>query len=129
MEFHTEEPIDIVDITDRVAGAIPPDIDSGVCTVFVQHTTAGVIVNEAEAGLLEDLQGWLETAVDGSATYRHDCIDDNAPAHLRSVLLGSSATVPIRAGDLDFGTWQRILLVEADGPRTRSVRVTVSESL
>lgn len=123
MDVTTDARVDIVDLTDRVEASIPMDVDAGICTISVRHTTAGLIVNEAEAGLLEDIQHWLETVVDLTEAYRHDRIDDNAAAHLRSILLGASVAVPVTAGSLDLGTWQRILLVESDGPRTRTVQV------
>ncbi|WP_435101340.1 secondary thiamine-phosphate synthase enzyme YjbQ [Halarchaeum sp. P4] len=58
--------------------------------------------------------------------YAHDRIDDNADAHLRAMLLGESVSVPVSDGELDLGTWQSVLFVECDGPRTRSVTVTVA---
>lgn len=127
MEFEvsTDGPTGVHDVTDRVAAALPDDAD-GVCTVFVPHTTAGVTVNEAETGLLDDVTATLADLVPDDGDYAHDRIDDNAAAHLRSTLVGSSATVPVADGALALGTWQSILLVESDGPRTRRVTVTVA---
>lgn len=126
VQIETDGRVAVVDVTDRVAGEIPADVDRGTCTVFVRHTTAGITVNEAEPGLLEDLEAALERLVPALDGYRHDRIDDNADAHLRSILLGSAATVPVKDGRLDLGTWQSLLLVEGDGPRRRTVDVIVT---
>lgn len=120
-ETRTEERVTTVDITDEVAAAVPPGA-SGTCTVFVRHTTAAVSVNEAEPRLLDD----IERAVEGIAPasgWAHDELDGNADAHLRTMFLGRDVTLPVSDGDLDLGTWQSVLLVECDGPRTRTVTV------
>ncbi|MEF8780650.1 MAG: secondary thiamine-phosphate synthase enzyme YjbQ [Haloferacaceae archaeon] len=111
------------DVTDRVEGVLPADAD-GVATVFVRHTTAGVVVNEPESGLLGDVESFLSELVPDEG-WSHDRIDDNADAHLRAMLLGESVTVPVRDGELALGTWQAVLLVECDGPRSRTVDVVV----
>ena len=99
-----------------------PDDATGAATVSIRHTTAGVAVNEAERRLLDDVETFLGGVVadDGWA---HDSLDDNADAHLRALLIGASETVPVSGGSLDLGTWQSVLLVECDGPRTRTVEV------
>jgi secondary thiamine-phosphate synthase enzyme len=124
-EVSTDDRLAALDVTDRVAGVLPGDAD-GACTIFARHTTAGVCVNEAEPRLLADVERVLDGLVpDGG--WRHDEIDDNADSHLRALLVGSGATVPVSGGDLDLGTWQSVLLVECDGPRTRTVSVVVHE--
>lgn len=127
LDVRTGERIDVVDVTDRVADAVPDDLESGACTVFVPHTTAGVVVNENEHGLLTDLEDALESLVPRGESYGHDSIDDNADAHLRAVLLGESVTVPVADGELALGTWQSVLFVDCDGPRTRRLRVVVTD--
>lgn len=126
LQVETTERTDVVDVTEAVAAAIPDGTDRGVCTVFVPHTTAGVVVNENESRLLSDLDGWLDELAPRGDGYAHDAIDDNAAAHLRATLLGESVSVPVVDGSLDLGTWQSILFVECDGPRTRSLDVTVA---
>ncbi|UWG50051.1 Uncharacterized protein AArcCO_0730 [Halalkaliarchaeum sp. AArc-CO] len=111
------------DVTEQVADALPPSGD-GVATVFVRHTTAGLVVNEPEARLLGDVETFLSELVPDEG-WEHDQIDDNADSHLRALLLGESVTVPVRNGEPDLGTWQAILLVECDGPRSRTVEVIV----
>ncbi|ELY56086.1 hypothetical protein C491_14092 [Natronococcus amylolyticus DSM 10524] len=124
IDVRTNERVDIVDVTADVADAVPTDLESGLCTAYVPHTTAGVIVNEREDRLLSDLEDALERLVPRGEGYAHDAIDDNADAHLRSTLLGESVTVPVVDGDLALGTWQAILFVDCDGPRQRRLRVT-----
>lgn len=122
IDISTNRTVDIIDITDRIADSVPPDF-TGVCTAFVRHTTAGITVNEHEARLVKDIEGLLGELVPDGGGYEHDEIDDNAAAHLRSILLGADLTVPVTDGELALGTWQSILLVESDGPRTRTVEV------
>ncbi|WP_246983249.1 secondary thiamine-phosphate synthase enzyme YjbQ [Halorientalis marina] len=122
IEVSTDERVTTVELTDRVEAAVP-ETATGTCTVFVEHTTAGLSINEAEPRLREDIERALTELVPESG-WAHDEIDDNADAHLRSMLLGRSVTVPVTDGSLDLGTWQSILLVECDGPRTRTVSVT-----
>lgn len=120
-EVRTEDRLDVVDVTDRVEDALAGDAE-GTCTVFVRHTTAGVVVNEAESRLLEDVESFLGNLVPDEG-WEHDRLDDNADSHLRALLLGPGETIPVDDGELDLGTWQSVLLVECDGPRTRSVDV------
>lgn len=122
-EVDTEARLDVVDVTDRVAAAVPDGHD-GTCTVFVAHTTAAVVVNEAEDRLLDDLAAFLGDLV-ADEGWAHDELDGNADAHLRASLLGPAVTVPVRDGQLALGRWQSVLLVDCDGPRTRTVDVAV----
>jgi secondary thiamine-phosphate synthase enzyme len=120
-EVGTDERLQAIDITDRVEAALPADRD-GTVTVRSRHTTAGVVVNEAERRLLTDIETFLGDLVPDEG-WRHDEIDDNADSHLRALLCGSSETLPVRGGTLDLGTWQSVLLVECDAPRPRTVEV------
>ncbi|WP_049970724.1 secondary thiamine-phosphate synthase enzyme YjbQ [Haladaptatus cibarius] len=120
-EISTSERVAVVDITEQVERRVFSDAET--CTVFVPHTTAGVVVNEDESRLLSDLETALSALVPEDDGYRHDEIDDNADAHLRSMLLGSSVTIPVSDGGLALGTWQSVLFVDCDGPRTRRVIV------
>jgi len=106
---------------DRVDGAVPDGAD-GAVTIFVDHTTAGVVINEAESRLVDDMRTFLRDVV-ADEGWRHDELDGNADSHLRAMLLGPSATVPVDDGDLSLGRWQSVLLVDCDGPRERTVRV------
>lgn len=126
IDVPTNERVEILDVTDLVENEIPDGAD-GVATVFVQHTSAGIAINEAESRLLRDVEDALERLIPEDGGWAHDAIDDNADAHLRGMLLGSSVSVPVDDGDLGLGTWQSILLFEGDGPRTRTLRVSVVE--
>lgn len=117
----TEDRLSAVDITDDVDEAVPADAD-GTVTVFVRHTTAAVTVNEAEPRLLGDFEDGLSGLL-ADEGWAHDELDGNADSHLRALLIGPDATVPVSDGDLDLGSWQSVLLVECDGPRTRTVDV------
>jgi secondary thiamine-phosphate synthase enzyme len=117
----TDARLAVTDVTDRVAAALPDDAE-GTATVFVRHTTAGLLVNEAEPRLVDDIEAFLADAV-ADEGWRHDELDGNADSHLRAALTATSVVVPISDGDLDLGRWQSVLLVECDGPRTRTVDV------
>ena len=126
VEITTDARVAVRDVTADVAQAVPEKVANGVCTVFVPHTTAGVVVNEAERRLLADVEQALERLVPSGEGYDHDSIDDNADAHLRAMLLGESVTVPVEDGELALGTWQSVLFVECDGPRTRRIEVVTT---
>jgi secondary thiamine-phosphate synthase enzyme len=119
----TDDRLTCIDITDRVASALPEGAD-GAATVFAEHTTCGITVNEAERRLCGDVEAFLADLVPDEG-WAHDEIDDNADSHLRASLIGPSVTVPVEDGRLGLGTWQSVLLVECDGPRRRTVSVTV----
>ncbi|MFQ3319673.1 MAG: secondary thiamine-phosphate synthase enzyme [Natronomonas sp.] len=119
----TDRRTQVVDITERVAAALPEDA-TGTATVFVRHTTVGVTVNEAESRLLSDFESFLESAV-ADEGWQHDQLDGNADSHLRALLCGPSETVPVTDGRLDLGTWQSVLVVECDGPQSRTVEIRV----
>lgn len=111
----------ILDITDDVAAALT-DAADGLACISVPHCTCAIYVNENEPGLLADTLALVERLVQGQ--WRHDRIDDNAEAHLAASLLGNSVCLPVQDGRLVLGTWQRVMLVELDGPRRRTVHLT-----
>ena len=117
----TDERLTVTDITDRVAATVPSDA-TGTVTVYSEHTTTGITINEAEPRLLEDFEQALSDLVSNSG-WKHDELDGNADSHIRSLLVGPSVTVPVVDGTLQLGTWQSVLFVECDGPRTRTVSV------
>lgn len=123
VELSTEDRLEAIDVTDRVDAALPGDAE-GTCTVFCEHTTAGIVVNEAESRLLGDVETFLADLVPDEG-WAHDRLDGNADSHLRALLLGPSVTLPVTGGALDLGTWQSVLFVECDGPRTRRIEVLV----
>jgi secondary thiamine-phosphate synthase enzyme len=99
-------------------------IKSGVCHLFVPHTTAAVILNEqADPSVVEDIVAQLEAIVPQHGDYRHS--EGNAPAHIKAALFGSSQMVPVEDGRLVLGTWQGIFFCEFDGPRSRNLLVKI----
>ncbi len=128
IEIRTRENTELIDITGKVKEVVRSksgDVDSGICVIFTRHTTTGIIINENETGLKSDILALLNELIPKGKGYLHDRIDNNAHAHLRSVVLGSSVTIPIEKGGLTLGTWQSIFFVECDGPRRREVYVKV----
>ena len=126
IELRTKGSTELIEITDEVKRIVSAKgVDSGICVVFTRHTTTGIIINENETGLRSDILSVLDELVPRGKGYLHDRIDSNAHAHLRSVLLGSSVSIPIENGSMTLGTWQSILFVECDGPRRREVFVQV----
>jgi secondary thiamine-phosphate synthase enzyme len=119
-EVSTDSRCEVVDVTEQVRKCVPTNADR--VTVFSEHTTTGVTVNEAESRLLSDFETALPDLVPDSG-WQHDEIDDNADAHVRSLLLGPDVTIPVVDGSLALGRWQSVLFVECDGPRRRTVRV------
>jgi secondary thiamine-phosphate synthase enzyme len=119
-----------VDLTDEVRAVVKrAGVDAGLCHVMVLHSTAAVVVNEFDdPNIGRDLLTALDRAVPDHAGWLHDRIDDNAHAHIKAALLGPAELLPVKDGDLLLGTWQRILLVELDGPKSRKVSVTLLPS-
>ena len=117
----TTKRVEIVDITRMVERAVK-DGDKLVL-VYSPHTTTSIVINEAESGLLEDILDFMEKLVPYGKGYKHDRIDSNADAHLKASVLGNSVVIPVEGGTLALGTWQRVLFIEFDGPRTRRVVV------
>jgi secondary thiamine-phosphate synthase enzyme len=104
------------DITKKVAAAVAASgIEDGLCTVFVQHTSASVIINEgADPAVRRDLEAWLARLVpEGDELYTHNAEGpDDMPSHLRAMLTGVSVSIPVVGGKLALGTWQGIFLWE-----------------
>jgi len=117
----------VVDISGEVRAAIAGAEGSAVL-VYVPHTTAGVTINEhADPAVARDLETALERMVDDGWPWEHvEPGEENAPTHVRAALMGPSVTIPLRDdGSLALGTWQGIFFCEFDGPRDRSVYVSV----
>jgi len=126
VEVKTGKRVEVLDITDRVRDAVrKAGNKDGIAVVYTLHTTTAIAINEAEPGLMDDIVSTLSKLIPAGAGYKHDRVDDNADAHIRAVVLGNSVVVPVENGELMLGTWQRILFIELDGPRTRRVLVKV----
>jgi len=117
---------EMLDITAQVADVVQrADLPEAICSVYVTHATAAIVINENDdPNVCEDVLDALDKLVP-AGVWRHDRVDGNAAAHIKSAILGPGETIPIRDGKLALGTWQAIMLVELDGPRDRRVVVTV----
>ncbi|MCE4618549.1 MAG: secondary thiamine-phosphate synthase enzyme YjbQ [Desulfurococcales archaeon] len=122
----TSERFDVIDVTGQIEHIVEAsDISKGILHAYTPHTTAAITINEAEPGLIKDLITYIKELTKPGYKWMHNRIDNNAHAHLGQSTYGHSVTVPVEGGRLMLGTWQRILLVEMDGPRTRKIIVTV----
>lgn len=127
IRLRTERRSQLVDITREVRDAIHGEGGSAVL-VYVPHTTAGVTINEhADPAVARDFEAALERIVEDGWPWQHvEPGEENAPTHVRASLMGPSVVVPLREdGSLALGTWQGIFFCECDGPRARSVYVSV----
>lgn len=137
LALETERPLQIMDLTPRLAACVrEAGLEAGLASVQVLHTTAGLLLNEQEPLLFEDLERMLERLAPRGARYRHDEMalripppppDErrNGHAHCRAMLLRATETLHVRDGRLVLGRWQRLLLAELDGPQRRSVSVAL----
>ena len=126
IQVTTKSREDIVNITHYVEEAVRESgIKNGLVLVYVPHATAMLIVNEDEPGLRTDYINKLLQLFPRHGDYLHNRIDDNANAHLASAFVGSSRIFPLVNGRIVRGTWQEIMLVDLDGPRTRRVVIEV----
>jgi secondary thiamine-phosphate synthase enzyme len=122
LDVRTTERVGFVDITRDVAGLVR-DAGDGAVLVFVQHTTAGVTINEdADPAVRRDLAMALDRLVPADLPFAH--LEGNSDAHTKASLMGSSVLVPVARGALQLGTWQGIYFAEFDGPRHRRVLVS-----
>ncbi len=123
IQVNTPDHSVMVDITDLIIRKVQEsDIRSGLCVVYVPHTTAGITINEgADPAVLEDILAALDRLVPWKGPYRH--MEGNSAAHVKASLMGNSTQIIIDNGRLALGTWERIFLCEFDGPRTRKLRI------
>jgi secondary thiamine-phosphate synthase enzyme len=115
----------LVDVTEEVEKAVGKvGISSGVCYVYVPHTTAGVMVNEHfDPDVATDLEGVFERLVPRSGPYRHS--EGNSDAHAKAAMTGASQVIFVEDGKLALGIWQGVFFCEFDGPRERKIWVKV----
>ena len=126
LKIDTERHTQLIDITSQVRDAVQGEEGAAVL-VYVPHTTAGLTINEhADPMVARDFEMALEKLVPEGWGWQHiEEGEENAPSHPRASLMGPQVLVPLRDGKPALGTWQGIFLCEFDGPRTRSVLVTV----
>ncbi len=123
----TSKKQELIDITGKINSIIKKSkIKNGICNVFAAHATAAIIINENyDPNICLDLLDALNKLVP-NGVWRHDRIDGNADAHIKSAILGPSETIPVKNGQLQLGRWQSAMFVELDGPRhDRKIIVTV----
>jgi secondary thiamine-phosphate synthase enzyme len=127
LKFNTKKRRDFVHITPLVESAVAKSaVQEGLAFVSAMHITAAVYVNDNESGLIHDIEQWLEKLAPADPNYRHHQTgEDNADAHLKSLLLHQSVTLPITKGKLDLGTWQRVFYAEFDGQRDKRVIIKI----
>ena len=127
LSFSTSKKQELIDITGRINEIIKKSkIKDGICNIFAAHATAAIIINENyDPNICLDLIDALNKLIP-SGVWRHDRIDGNADAHLKSAILGPSETIPIKNNELSLGRWQACMLVELDGPRSdRGIIITI----
>ena len=128
----TEGRLQIVDLTEQVMTLVRAlGVREGMASLFSMHTTCSVFINEFQTALVADIETFLERAVARDGGWRHndpahsDCDRVNADSHLRAIVLGHSLTLQVSGGEVVLGQWQRILMAELDGPRVRTLRLSV----
>lgn len=118
-----------VDVTREVRAIVKKSgVDTGLCNVFLQHTSASLVVQEnADPAVLRDMEKWIERVAPESDVYEHDAEGpDDMPSHLRAAITKTSETIPIEGGDLALGTWQALYVWEhRRAPHTRRLVVTI----
>ena len=125
--FDTKRHREFINITDVVAQIVEDSgIQEGMVLVSAMHITAGVYVNDAEDGLIQDIEEWLEKLAPSGVDYRHHRTGEtNGDAHLKSLLVHHQVIVPVTKGALDLGPWQQGYYAEFDGQRRKRVVIKV----
>ena len=125
--FHTEKKRELISITGKVQDVVSQSgIKEGMVLVSAMHITAGVIVNDHEPGLWQDIDEWLEKLAPYRNDYRHhNTGETNGDAHLKSILAHHQVIVPVTEGKLDLGPWQQVFYAEFDGRRRKRLVVKV----
>lgn len=125
--FNTSRKREYINITDKVEDAVKKSgIKEGMVLVSAMHITAAIYVNDAESGLIQDIEEWLQKlAPEGPDYHHHNTGEVNGDAHLKSLLLHHQVICPITNGKLDLGPWQQIYYAEFDGKRRKKVVIKV----
>jgi secondary thiamine-phosphate synthase enzyme len=125
LTIKTHTRVELIDITGQVQKAITDQgIDSGLCMVYVPHTTAAMTINEsADPDVAKDIVMALNRLVPADLPFRHG--EGNSDAHVKSSLVGASELVAVKGGRLVLGTWQGLFFCEFDGPRTRRCHISL----
>lgn len=127
LTFNTKKPREYIHLTPQVEAAVRKSgVREGLVLVSAMHITASVFVNDNEEGLLADIDDWLEKLAPFRRDYRHHRTgESNGDAHLKNLLMHHEVLLPITAGKLDLGPWQRVFYGEFDGQRPKRVLIKV----
>ncbi len=125
--FETKKKREYVNITAQVEEIVKKGgIEDGMALVSAMHITAGIYVNDAESGLIQDIDDWLQKLAPEGPDYRHHRTGEtNGDAHLKNLLIGHQVILPITKGRLDLGPWQQVYYAEFDGKRRKRIVVKV----
>ena len=125
--FNTKKHREYINITSEVGRILEKSgIKDGMILISAMHITAGIYINDAEPGLIQDIDDWLERLAPFDPDYRHHRTGEtNGDAHLKSILVHHEVIVPVTNGKFDFGPWQQIYYAEFDGQRKKRVIVKV----
>ncbi len=127
LTFNTRKEREYINITDKVEQAVRSSgCQDGMALVSAMHITAGVYVNDAEQGLIQDIDDWLDNLAPPRPDYRHHRTGEtNGDTHLKNLLIGHEVILPITKGKLDLGPWQQVYYAEFDGQRPKRVIIKV----
>ena len=127
LSFHTKHHREYINITPEVAALVEESrIEEGLCLISAMHITASIYVNDADEGLIADIDEMLEDLAPSEKDYRHNHTSDpNGDAHLKRMLIGQQVTLPITKGKLDLGPWEQVHYAEFDGQRKKRVIVKI----
>ncbi len=125
--FNTKKRRDYINITEDVGKIVSEaGVREGFALVSAMHITAGVYINDAEEGLIADIDEWLDGLAPYGKDYRHHRTgEDNGDAHLKNLVIGHQVIVPITGGKLELGPWQQVYYAEFDGKRRKRLLVKV----
>ena len=125
--FGTKKKREYIRITDMVEEQVTESgIGEGFCLVSAMHITAGVYVNDAESGLIADIDDWLQELAPEGPDYRHHRTGEtNGDAHLKNLLIGHEVILPVTGGKLDLGPWQQVYYAEFDGRRRKRMIIKI----
>jgi secondary thiamine-phosphate synthase enzyme len=125
--FSTKSKREFIRITDLVYEQLSESkIKEGFCLVSAMHITAGVYLNDAESGLIADIEEWLQKLAPEGPDYRHHRTGEtNGDAHLKNLLIGHEVILPVTNGKLDLGPWQQVYYAEFDGKRKKRMIIKI----
>lgn len=132
LNLATKERVELRTITKEITDVVAQTpIREGIVQISSLHTTAGIMLNETQDALHDDMKAMFEQVAPAAAYYKHndpklsDCARRNADAHLRAIVVGNNLTIPIEDGKMKLGVWQQVFFTEFDGPSNRKIHIQV----